>query len=388
MKIVFTKEKEIIKLINVVIFVALTFLFYAQSIFFDGKYLSDLPAHIRFGLDDKNIYSLVYLILKTLYFPYGNTIFIAMFLSIIVVFTIQVTFRLFKYLIGESNDLQIYIVALVCNVVMAIYLPDINSTRYISNIGPTLLHNSTYICMKLVGIVVILYYFKISKNYLKKITVKQWLCFTLLLTIVNLIKPNFIIMFSIAMLLEFIYDLIKTKGKGLKQIIILGTSVIFSLIVLLIQYKILFTGENSNSSIGFRFGYSLKYWSNYPFVSVLQSLAFPLFVLIFNFKELIKDEKYRILNTMGLIGFAQYLFLIETGERMNAFNWIWGYAMGIFVLFIGGVYKLYQNAFKVDFQSIIIWKKIYIIIAILILLLHLISGMDYIKILLEGAQYY
>lgn len=195
-------------------------------------------------------------------------------------------------------------------------------------------------------------------------------------------------MFSIAMLLEFIYDLIKTKGKGLKQIIILGTSVIFSLIVLLIQYKILFTGENSNSSIGFRFGYSLKYWSNYPFVSVLQSLAFPLFVLIFNFKELIKDEKYRILNTMGLIGFAQYLFLIETGERMNAFNWIWGYAMGIFVLFIGGVYKLYQNAFKVDFQSIIIWKKIYIIIAILILLLHLISGMDYIKILLEGAQYY
>jgi hypothetical protein len=382
------KNKDVVKLIKIVIFVALTFLFFAQSIAFDGMYRSDLPVHIKFGLENKNTYSLVYFVLKILYFPSGNTIFIAMFLAAIVILTIHVTYKLFKYLIGESNDLLIYIAAVVCNIVMAIYIPDINKTRYLSTIGPTLLHNSTYICMKLVGIIVILYYFKITKNYLKKIKLSQWLCFTLLLTIVNLIKPNFIIMFSLVMLLEFIYDLIKTKGKALKQIIILGMSVLVSLIVLILQYKILYTGDNASSSIGFRFGYNLNYWSNHPYIAVIQSLAFPLFVLIFNFKELIRDRKYRIMNTIGLIGFIQYLCLIETGGRINAFNWIWGYAMGIFVLFIGGIYKLYQKTITLDRLSIKKGKKIYLVTAIIILALHFISGMDYIRILLQGVKYY
>lgn len=208
-----------------------------------------------------------------------------------------------------------------------------------------MLHNSTYICMKLMGIFVIMYLLKNYNNFMEKITLKQWISLTLILTLTNLTKPNSIMFFSLVILTELLIDFIKTQGKKLNQLLIIGLSVLVSLLILLFQYKILFTGMNATKGlgIGIKLGYNLNFWSKHPIISIIQSLAFPLYVLIINYKDILKDKYYRLFNCAVFWGFLEYILLIETGKRMNYFNFIWGYAMSIFIFFISGVYKLYQN---------------------------------------------
>lgn len=108
---------------NFIIFFVFCFLFYAQSSKINGLYVSDLHTHIKYSLDNKNLYSLVFVIFKILLFFFNNTIVIAIFLSTVVLLTIYFTYRLFNFLLEGYNDIFLYIGAIICNFVMAIYIP-------------------------------------------------------------------------------------------------------------------------------------------------------------------------------------------------------------------------------------------------------------------------
>lgn len=133
-------------------------------------------------------------------------------------------------------------------------------------------------------------------------------------------------------------DLIKNyKDKNAwKNVFLLGGCVLVLCFVLLYQNIVLF-GENSDSSIKISFMRILRRYNEHPFISLIQSVAFPLFVLICNFKTVIKNRKYRFSLILNTFGISETLFLQETGSREMHGNFDWGYSFTIMIAFIMAV---------------------------------------------------
>ena len=136
-----------------------TRLFYNQSI--DNTNFSDLSAHIDESINgDEGIYSLVSIVFKFLHNYLGGNIAIAIFLSLINIATIIATKKLLNLLLcKEENNFLLWIYAIILNFIHPIILPFVST-----GVGQwtvpyqvaTIWYNSTYQCMKLFAIMIIM----------------------------------------------------------------------------------------------------------------------------------------------------------------------------------------------------------------------------------------
>lgn len=328
-------------IITIVYALSLIFLFREQAKY-DGvvnvKYSSDLPAHIHAGLQPGSTYSLMYVILGFLWKLPHRCFFISMMLTLFSLLSIYFTFILLRYLVnGEISKEKLYLAALICNMSMPVYVPGINEHRYLGMLTFNLYHNSTYIAMKPFALLSLLLFFRLFRKYrVTKISFLEWFCFSASLFLATWFKPSFTLAFSFCMLVVMMFDFIKGRGKNILNYLIFGTTVIPALGLMLWQKVQLF---DDSSKIAFGF---FKVWSIYtknPYAGMLLSVSFPLVVLIFNIRDLIKDKIYGFGWLLGSFNIAVYAFVYETGGRMNHGNFGWGAQFAIGVLFIISMYK-------------------------------------------------
>lgn len=359
-----------------------TYIFYNQAV---GNFSSDLGAHIKSALSAEGMKG-QYTITKPLYrfvynYFYGE-LGIAILLAITTIATIIVTEKLLKYYLKEEKEFKLYLYAILLNFVIAIYIPFVSSTWNAGLQEPSEWHNSTYSIMKFIGLIAIIIYFKIEQNYLKKIGFKDWLVFCILLILVNLVKPNFILAFAPTMLIFLIMDFFRNvkNKKAILNMVIFGTAVLISLTVLIYQSLVLYGGD-SQDGIVFGFMKSLKLYSDYPILSLVQSLAFPLFILLTNIKTIAKDRKHSFVWVMNTVALVEFLVISESGARSKDGNFDWGYNFTLMLVFI---------------SSVVILEKIknektknlaYIVFAYILLALHIISGLIYFGRILRGETY-
>ena len=137
------------------------------------------------------------------------------------------------------------------------------------------------------------------------------------------------------------------------------------------------------------FAYTLRHYANYPLLSILQSIAFPLWVFVMNIKELLKDKTYSFLNLVWFFSFLEYIFLQEIGSRINDGNFDWGNSFGVFLLFIAAIYMLESNRLDINFNKLHSKKTrdFYFYGAYILLSLHFISGIIYFIRLITGYSY-
>ena len=384
------KKERLLTIIIIIFYVCYGFscaiLYYRQSIQYGGEYYSDLVAHIRSGGDGKSSYSIAYKILGVLYDITDNTKLIAIYLSVVSLLTVWATYEILKFFVKMqkiyiANSL-LHICSILCCFAMSINIPYIYPNAYIGTITGQAWHNSTYLQMKLLGIFIIFLYFKMRETYMESISISQAIVFIGSLIFINMIKPNFILAFAPMMAICLAIDLFTAKTplrKRFRQIILFGSCVLPSLIVLLVQNQILYKG-NSDGGIAIDIGYSFLRTGN-PYAKILLGLAFPLIVLIFNYKDLIYDKIYGSVWLMWIISFVEYGVFIETGKRQNHGNFAWGMIFCTFLLFVISIYKLICNRDQ---------KKnniTYYYISLFILVLHVLSGMYYFLHLLRGGTY-
>jgi len=178
---------------NIPIFVVLLALFIALIVMFNIHAYgggSDLPAQIHSAIHPtERAYTITKPIFAGLYYLFNSYIGIAMFLALMVVSTIIATYFLFKHLLPNHNKYVLWAFSIICNFVIAIYLPFLNPSMNFGLQEGTEWHNATYICMKLFGLLSILLYLKIKESYLQHIDIKQWILFSLLLIITAAFKP-------------------------------------------------------------------------------------------------------------------------------------------------------------------------------------------------------
>lgn len=357
-----------------------TWLFYNQAI---GKFNSDLILHISSAISSSGSqYTITKPIYKFIYMYFGGNLGIAVFLSIVVILTIILTKKLLDYYTAtpKESSTKNWIYAFLLNFAIAIFIPFIHKGWNAGVQEANEWHNSTYICMKLLGLGIMLLYFKMSKKYLSKIETKDYILFVILLLLVNLIKPNFIIAFAPAMLVYLIIDFFKNikNKKAIINIIIFGCAVLISLSVLVYQAKVLY-GVDDGSGIKIGFMTLLKAYHEYPVISLIQSIAFPLFILVINIKKIAKDRKYSFVWIMNTVALLEYLCLEETGARALDGNFDWGYSFTLMMTFISSV-ALFENT-KND------KTKIYTALGYLLLALHIASGIAYFARLMLGYTF-
>lgn len=326
-----------------------TYLYYKQTFHVAGMpYESDLPYHISMAVDDHWFYSLTAFIYQIFFItPFGH-ILTALFLGCVTVGTIAVTYCLFQTILNKAGCMSIsksliLLFSFLCNIAMPFFVRAAHYQRYIGYQSASIWHNSTYICMKFCGILVLILYLRLEEKYREGLSVKEWLLLAGAFVLVNAVKPSFFLVFAPVMALYLLIDLI--KKVPFLRIFKFGLTVIPSLLVILWQNMVLFGGDTGNG-IEIRYGYTLTLHSTHPKATLLLSVAFPLFVLIFQWKELFKDKWYLFSWLVWGVALIQVTFLSESGARARDGNFMWGYSFGIFLILVWSTVKLLQTLYS------------------------------------------
>jgi len=335
--------------------IACFYLFYMQSVQpldYDNRYFqSDLPYHISMIIDDGWYYSFTAYAYQLLYWVFGKTtIGIALLLAVAAVLGIVLTEKLMHVLTGKCEMTMVTVWgSLALNLVMPFFLRIAGMYRYVSYQSGNIWHNSTYQCMKVLALASMLLYLKIEKDYKEHISIKQWICFALLLVICTGVKPSFLTVFAPAFGLKLLWDLF--HRVSFKQIFIFGCTVLPACGVVLWQNAVLF-GEESGQGFAFNPWFTFSLHADRPKVAVLCSIAFPLVVAMCSLKELCKDKMYFFGWLMTGIGFLEALLLAETGSRSRDGNFLWGYSFVIFYIFVLSFVKWLKMGRKSILQKI------------------------------------
>lgn len=326
-------------IIAIVIYgICCAYLYYKQCFFVDGQpFESDLPFHISMAVDDHWFYSLTAIFYQIFYLTPFGAVLTAVFLTLVTIATIFATNALLQQLTeGKYPRGLMLFFAFSCNVLMPFFLEWAHFQRYIGYQSASIWHNSTYICMKLLSVWMLLLYVKYEKTYKEGITIKEWLLFAVSLVIANGIKPNFCMVFAPVMALFLLIDLI--KKTPFRKIFIFGSAVLPSLAVILWQNMVLF-GDETGNGIVINPGYTLSLRGNHPKITFILSIAFPLFILLFTIRDLYKDKFYSFAWIMWLVSFLEVFLFTEAGKRAKDANFLWGYSIGIFFITIMAVLK-------------------------------------------------
>lgn len=332
----------ILAALTVVYAAACVWLYYHQIFFTEGQpFESDLPFHIQMAVEDNWFYSLTAILYKLFYLtPFGAGL-TAVFLALVSVGTIYATYGLLKQMTeGRYLRSVLLFFAVLLNFIMPFFLRAAHFQRYIGYQSASIWHNSTYSCMKLAAVLVLLFFVKYEKKYRQGLTLKEWCVFALLLVICNAVKPSFAMVFAPAMAVLLLADLI--KRVSFSKIFVFGAAVLPSLVVILWQNMVLF-GQETGNGIAINPGYALSLRGDHPKVTFVLSIAFPLLVLLFNISSLWKDKMYGFSWLVWLFGFLEVFLFSEAGARAKDANFFWGYSIAIFFVNVTAVLKLLQN---------------------------------------------
>lgn len=368
--------------------VSCLYLFYMQSIQpldYNNRYFqSDLPYHISMIVDDGWYYSFTAYAYQLLYLTGdGSTVGIAVFLAVVSTLCVVLTERVIRRLLKrERTDALTLSAAMMLNLVMPFYLKMAGQYRYVSYQSGNLWHNSTYQCMKLLALAAMLLYWKIEENYREKITVKQWLLFAVVLVICTGIKPSFLTVFAPVLACKLLWDLL--HKVRVKQVFLLGCTVIPACFVVLWQNMVLF-GEDTGNGFTFDPWYSFSLHADRPKLAVLCSIAFPLVILVFSIKELFCNETYLFIWAMAGVGFLEALCLVETGSRSRDGNFLWGYCFAIFMLMMVSFIRWLQ-LFKQEKNKL--FYKIGFAMGGVVFLYQLYCGIFFFIRLMQGETYF
>ena len=316
------------------------YLFYKQSVQGlnpDNHYFeSDLPYHISMVVDDGWYYSLTAFIYLALYkITGGSAVLIAIFLALVAAATVVATKKLMDKIFPGEEVIN-YGAALALNLVMPFFVKWAGMYRYVSYQSGNVWHNSTYICMRLAAVIFLCFFADYEKNYSERgLNVKEWIILTVLLALTTFIKPSFLTVFAPALAIKLLWDLIKNKIKFVRALI-MGLIVIPSMGVMLWQNSVLFGSDTEN---GFKFSFmeTFSLHADHPKITVILSLAFPLVVFVCDLVvkgKFWKDKAYVFSLIMTAIGFAEAILLVETGSRSRDGNFLWGYSLSMFVLYL------------------------------------------------------
>ena len=134
--------------------------------------------------------------------------------------------------------------------------------------------------------------------------------------------------------------------------------------------------------MGFGFLTAWSTVSDHIPLSILLGIAFPLTVLLFALARRQVPGLLKFSWQFYLAGLLTLMFLYEKGYRLPHVNFSWGYMYGLFFSYTASLIVLVQNTLKhrqSAWQLAVQWGTYG---------LHLICGIDYFRILMQGGVFH
>lgn len=257
--------------------------------------------------------------------------------------------------------------------------------RYLGTFTPNPYHNATYLAARPFAIPAFFLFADILTFYEQENNWRhpKYLCFSLFLLLTTLAKPSFTLVLVSEAGVIMLWRLLVCRFQNLKSFFQMGVWFIPTFLVLLYQFGDVFRpGSGTDGGIGFGF---LTAWStvsdNIP-LSLLLGMAFPLTVLLFS---LIRKQVPSLLKfswQFFLMALLTLAFLYEKGYRLPHVNFSWGYMYGLFFSYTASLTVLAGNTLRRRqpvWQLGIQWTAYG---------LHLVCGIDYFRVLLQGGLFH
>ena len=353
-------KKALIIFISLLFSLASLYLFYRQ---YQGQYTSDLLDHIAISKEAKSLYSPMYSLLGFIdQLPYAKVL-IPTFLTLFIILSVWATKVLLAFSLPKRTSFLLWIYAWICNMVFPLYfrfLPFFHGElRYRGLLNSNIYHNSTYIASKPFAILSVIFFFVIISKWQKRISPKDLIGFSLVLSVATAFKPNFTIGFSFVVLFWICYSFIKSHFKGFWSFFALGASVLPSVFLIIYQQAQVFDKE-SHVSFGFLVGYTAGtgYHPIIIFFLMVVSLAFPIAIFVAVLREKAIDKFYILIMLNLVVNVLISLFLYEEGPRISHGNLFWGTDLAVGLAFIVSISKLDELFLQRRYRKTIILSGI------------------------------
>ncbi len=390
-------------IIYAAIFLMCGYMFYMQA---TGVYEADTIAYVRSAIDpNASSYSLTAVIFQPAH-AIAGIYGIAAVLAAAEVCTVWMTELLLRKLVPDAKPWVTFALSILCNLCIAIYMPQLHDNIYLGTSAGNIWHSPTYILMRLFALCAILSYLRLANRLSSGRTALDWVLFTLSCILSCAFKPSFIVVFGPAVVILRVIAFVKDRGT-FKRSLLIGASFVLSLVVIWMQFTVLFPGDGSGG-IGFGFAEVWRAYHENILISFLQSFLFPLLVLAGCLPLLKQDESYSLAWLMVILALAEYVFIHETGDRMYHGNMGWSLSFAAFYVMIASVAALLdrhgnalpalmmRNPHATEDHSDAAsaaqapskgWTA-YCVICFVILCLHAASGLLFFKWMLFGQIYF
>lgn len=382
------------------------FLFHRQSVNYDDKYISDMIPYINHMAGRETGYDFPYPILfwTGRFFLLLTSQFHAMAFALTLlngltvpvlkyfmdrILQVKQTGSLIRGLAGTFLTIAMMFVSMLYPLS---YLgktgEPLEYLRYKGVFTPNPYHNATYLAARPF---LVLSFFLLAdllskyekENIWKRDHLWEGIAFSVTLLLSTMTKPSYTLVAVSMAGVIMLFRLLRSKMRGWKAFWQLGVFFLPTFADLLYQFQGVFMGGSEEVEKGIGFGF-LKAWSTateqVPLALIL-GLAFPLVVLLFHGKALIRNGWYRLSWQILLMSVVQMLFLYEKGYRLSHLNFAWGYMCGMFLLYFTSLLVLVQDTADGQHKRWLLWCQWGIF------LLHLICGVDYFRVLLTGGLF-
>ncbi len=275
-----------------------------------------------------------------------------------------------RIIIGEHAGWLALGIMVVLLFVTAIYLPWYSDSVYMGQGSPTVWHNPTYDAVKPFALAASAVLFCMIRD--RSASVGSYVAFALITLLCLMLKPSFFQVQAPAVFLYLLVDVcVNRDWRFVRNVALSFVPAIFYMAVPL--WIMLFSSSGGGEGIGLCFFQVYGAYNSNVLVSILLLLAFPLFATIVLRKEIFSTTSpYLFLFLMLVIGFCEYSFVMENGERMYHGNFAWGYYLAVF-LYWAFVLPLFAKRAFVDGRL----SRWMVVIGCMLVVAHLLSGVIY-----------
>ncbi len=266
-------------------------------------------------------------------------------------------------------------------IVNPLYAPWINPLYYLGQAAPNAWHNPTNIAVKgfavmAFGLIMVL----LNKKEEGRKNLSKYILLSIMLVLSALAKPSFLQGLIPGLGVFIVFRLIVERKKfNLKFYFVLCASFIPSVMILFIQMLTTFFNTDyirEETKICIGWGKMLHQWTPNLFYSFLVTFAFPVFVLLLNFKKLIRKEEIQALICYELVTWLETVLLYEEGKAFFQGNFTWAGLVSSFVVWVVMTYYFIQEIYNSEGQGTF-RKKVLLYGGTALFTAHLLFGIMY-----------
>lgn len=237
----------------------------------------------------------------------------------------------------------------------------------IGHFSPNEWRNPTTLAVRGVGCMAFFVLLKILENS-TELSKKYFIFLTVLNTLTVLAKPSFLQMFIPGIGLYMIIELVRHKNAfGLfTKYLKISATFIPAVAIMFLQYLLMF--DESGITISW-----LEFWSRFTkniWVSMLAAFAFPIYVLVIDFKRLKNLTSIKLVSAIQIVAWLEGAILVETGETRTDGDFVWANSLAMFLVYIVAIKEFIYYAQHSQESK----KKIKTLIGIILLIAHFVSG--------------